>query len=89
MFASEHFPGREQAAGKLLATSDMSAANIVALLPTLTPAANADTSDGKQMLDAMASDNPDLGAGGGNEPDAKAEADSVWTKAYGLNTGVK
>lgn len=74
VFASEHVAGREKAAAKLLATSDMSASAIVAVLPDLTPAAAA-SDDGAAMLAAMRENaNADLGQGG--EP--QVEANHGW-----------
>lgn len=61
VFASEHFKGREQAAGHLLAETDMSAEAINKTLATLPANATGDTT-GEQMLEqAREGGQPDLG----------------------------
>lgn len=86
VFASEHIAGREQAAAMLL-SADVAADKIVAKLATL-PTGSADTS----MLDALrtsASATPLAPAASDDATSKRSATDNVWTKAWGLEKGVK
>jgi len=105
VFASEHYAGREAAAAKLLGKPNLSAEDITELLadmpkaeapkaPALTDeqqreaAEKAGRDEMKAVLDQ--NKNSDIDAGGGaSKPDKRAEADSVWVKAYGIKEGAK
>lgn len=83
VFASEHFAGREQAAGRLLAVSDMDAAAICATIATF-PRADAEAQADAEFRAAMmrtmdGSENPKLGLDdGGHE---HADRNHGWSKA--------
>jgi hypothetical protein len=83
VFASEHFAGREQAAGRLLTTSDMDAMAITATLATF-PRADAEAQADAEFRAAMmrtmdGSENPKLGlADGGHE---HPDRNHGWSKA--------
>jgi hypothetical protein len=95
VFASEHFPGREAAAAKLLG-KDMSAADIVDILadmPKVEPkadqeAANKAAEDAAraEMREEMKkSGNADLGNSADADTSSRAKADSVWDRARTAN----
>jgi hypothetical protein len=98
VLASEHYTGREALATNLLGNASMSAEAIIGALAASpkTETSSAPSQDDlaaaeergaqKAMKSAQEGDkNSGLEDGEGNKPDARAEADSVWTKAYGLN----
>ena len=72
VFASEHFKGREQAAGHLLTETDMSAAAIDKTLATL-PAHAAGADAGKAMLE-QAREDGQADVGDDNSADLSADA---------------
>ncbi|BBD98042.1 hypothetical protein SAMIE_1015430 [Sphingobium amiense] len=100
VFASEHYVGREALAQSLLASEALSAEDVIGHLEKA-PKAAAETTTAltaeqqqaaseaaarEEMKKAIAeTGNSNIDADGGKKPDKKAEADSVWTKAYGLN----
>ncbi len=102
VFASEHYAGREGAAAKMLGKPSMTAEDIIDVLadmPKAAPAAAAvdpavaaaaaEKAGREEMAAAIAAtQNSDIDAGNPGKKDARAEADSVWTKAYGLKQGV-
>ena len=100
VFASEYYVGREALAQSLLAKEALSADDVIGLLetsPKAAAAAPAALTEEQQREAAEAAaraemkaelgktPNSDIDANGGTEPDKKAQADSVWAKAYGLN----
>ena len=100
VFASEHFVGREALAQSLLAKEALTADDVIGLLETSPKAAATTTASLTEEQQREAAEkgareemkaelgktqNSDIDANGGKEPDKKAQADSVWTKAYGLN----
>lgn len=104
VLASEHYAGRETLAQSLLASDKLTAAEVIdhlAKAPKAAAPVGAELTDEQkreaaeaggraEMKDALAaSGNSNIDAGGGAKPDAKAEADAVWNKAYGLDKGVK
>lgn len=104
VFASEHYPGREAHAAKLLGKKNLSAEDIIDVLadypkvetqaadPEAVKAA-AEKAARDQMAEAIAeTGNSNVDAGATAKPaDKRAEADSVWAKARPLaeEKGVK
>lgn len=101
VLASEHYVGREALAQSLLASEALSADDVIAHLgkapkaaattttTTLTAEeqqAAAEAAGREEMKKTLAeTGNSNIDADGGKKPDKKAESDSVWAKAYGLN----
>ncbi|MAN11095.1 MAG: hypothetical protein CMN63_01525 [Sphingobium sp.] len=100
VLASEHYVGREALAQSLLASEALTADDVIGHLEKAPKAAASTTTALSEEQQRAAAEeagrtemkaaleqttNSNIDADGGKKPDKKAEADSVWAKAYGLN----